>query len=48
MSLKVSYVDWLENYAERPYKSTTIKQYISALEKAPEKVCLRVKAVSLS
>lgn len=38
MSAKVSYVDWLENYADHPYKSSTIKQYISSLEKAPERL----------
>lgn len=48
MSLKVSYVDWLENYAERPYKSTTIKQYISALEKAPERLGIELPRSVLS
>ena len=38
MSAKVSYVDWLENYADRPYKSTTIKQYVLSLEKVPERL----------
>lgn len=38
MSAQVTYVDWLENYAEHPYKMTTIKRYVAMLETAPEKL----------
>lgn len=38
MSSKVTYVDWLENYAPHPYKQNTIKRYMAMLESAPEKL----------
>lgn len=40
MSSKVTFVDWLENYAAHPYKMTTIKRYAAMLETAPEKLNL--------
>ena len=40
MSSKVTYIDWLENYAAHPYKMTTIKRYVAMLESAPEKLNL--------
>ncbi len=38
MGAKVSYIDWFEDYADHPYKSSTIKQYIFSLEKDPERL----------
>lgn len=40
MSSKVTFIDWLENYAAHPYKMTTIKRYVAMLETAPEKLNL--------
>jgi len=40
MSAKVTYADWLENYAAHPYKLTTIKRYVTMLESAPERLNL--------
>lgn len=40
MSSKVTFIDWLENYAAHPYKMTTIKRYVAMLETATEKLNL--------
>ena len=40
MSPNITYADWLENYAAYPYKTATIKRYVSILEAAPEKLNL--------
>lgn len=40
MSPNITYADWLEHYAAYPYKTATIKRYVSILEAAPEKLNL--------
>jgi hypothetical protein len=36
--MKITFEDWLNNYGPRSYKAGTIKRYITALEKAPERM----------
>ena len=36
--MKITFEDWLNNYGPRSYKVGTIKRYITALEKAPERM----------
>ncbi|MBR4867367.1 MAG: hypothetical protein IKU11_11805, partial [Clostridia bacterium] len=38
MSVKITFEEWLANYAPRAYKAGTIKRYVAALEKAPERM----------
>ena len=38
MNMKITFEDWLNNYGPRSYKTGTVKRYITALEKAPERM----------
>lgn len=42
MSVMVTFEDWLRNYAQRPYKNTTIRTYLAAMEKAPERLGIKL------
>ncbi len=36
--MKITFDDWLNNYAPRAYKTGTVRRYVTALEKAPERM----------
>ena len=38
MNMKITFEEWLNNYGPRSYKTGTVKRYITALEKAPERM----------
>ena len=36
--MKVTFEDWLNNFGPRAYKVGTVRRYMTALEKAPERM----------
>ena len=36
--MKVTFEDWLNNFGPRAYKVGTVRRYVTALEKAPERM----------
>ena len=42
MNMKITFEDWLNNYGPRSYKTGTVKRYVTALEKAPERMGISI------
>ena len=36
--MRITFEDWLENYGPRAYRTSTVRRYVTALEKAPERM----------